>query len=293
MVSTGSMTETPLFFDGSGARLFGLLHAPDTAGPAHAAGLGFVMSHPFGEEKLWSHRIFVSVAKALAARGHAVLRFDYTGAGDSSGTTSETSIETHVADLRSAVVQLLERYPQTKRVGVIGLRLGASIAALLAEAAARDTALECVREGPLVLWEPVIDGEAYFQEILRSNLSTQLAVYGKVLENREVLQARIRAGGVVNVDGYELGKLLFDSGATTSLVPVTAKSHGGPVLIVQVAANAQAKNRDDLASFATMYQKGAFKRVMEQPFWREIKAFYGRAEDLQRTTMAWLEQQYA
>jgi hypothetical protein len=291
MSSNRSMTETPLFFDGDGARLFGLLHSPDGPAPAHAAGLAFVMSHPFGEEKLWSHRVFVSMARALAARGHAVLRFDYMGAGDSSGATSDTSVETHVSDLRSAVRQLLQRHPATRRIGAIGLRLGASIAALAAERAAVDAELALLGEGPLVLWEPVIDGESYFQEILRSNLSTQLAVYGKVVENREVLQAKIRNGGMVNVDGYELGQALFESGATKTLLPQAAKSHLAPALVVQIAASAQAKNRDDLQALAAAYAKGMFARVVEQPFWREIKPFYGRAEDLQQTTLTWLEQQ--
>jgi len=75
------------------------------------------MSHPFAEEKLWSHRVFVSFARALAERGYPVLRFDYMGAGDSSGTTPETSLQTHLDDLRAAVEVLLARQPQLERVG--------------------------------------------------------------------------------------------------------------------------------------------------------------------------------
>lgn len=267
-----------------------MLHAPDRPGGDGACPV-FVMSHPFGEEKLWAHRVYVSIARALSAQGCAVLRFDYTGAGDSGGSTSETSVDSHVADLRAAILTLKERRPGAARVGLIGLRLGASIAALLAERAAVDDELRCVRDGPLVLWEPVLDGESYFQEILRSNLSTQLAVYGKVIENREALQQKIRGGEAVNVDGYELGKRLFESGASPSLVPLTAKRHSGPALVVQIAANDQAKNRDDLEAFAACYERGAFARVSEQPFWREIKPFYGRAEGLQQATLSWLEHQ--
>ena len=89
--------------------------------------------------------------------------------------------------------------PTVQRIGLIGLRLGASFAASLLEAGAESPRL---RSAPLVLWDPILDGDAYFQELLRSNLSTQLAVYGKVVDNREVLTARIRAGGTVNVDGF-------------------------------------------------------------------------------------------
>ena len=45
----------------------------------------FVFCHPLTEEKLWTHRVFVTFARELAAAGHTVLRFDYRGNGDSDG----------------------------------------------------------------------------------------------------------------------------------------------------------------------------------------------------------------
>ena len=84
--------ETPFFFKTESRRLFGVLHLPEAGSPGTRA---IVMSHPFGEEKLWSHRVFVSCARALAARGYTVLRFDYTGAGDSTGDTADTSLDMH------------------------------------------------------------------------------------------------------------------------------------------------------------------------------------------------------
>jgi pimeloyl-ACP methyl ester carboxylesterase len=279
-----SAAERPFFFKRQDARLFGLAHVPRAPST-----LAFVMSHPFVEEKLWSHRVYVSFARALAARGHLVLRFDYLGAGDSSGMTADTSLETHLADLAAAVAEARRLAPQVTRVGLVGLRLGATFAALLAERAAADASLECVRDAPLVLWDPICDGESYFQELLRSNLSTQLAVYGKVQETREVLQDRLRAGGTVNVDGYELGKDLFDACARTALLDTAAKTHRGPTLVMQIAANEKAKERDDLRVLASAYPAGVPLRAIEQPFWREIKPFYGRAENLQQATLGWLE----
>jgi pimeloyl-ACP methyl ester carboxylesterase len=281
------VTETPFFFARGAASLFGMLHAPQGA----ARKTAFVMSHPFAEEKLWSHRVFVSCARALAARGHAVLRFDYMGAGDSSGMTPDTSLATHLADLSAALDTLRARHPAAERVGLIGLRLGATIAALLAEEAAAQNRHEYLRDAPLLLWDPILDGESYFQEVLRSNLSTQLAVFGKVQENREILQEKIRQGGSVNVDGYEIGKPLFESCAVHELLSQAAKRHTGPVLVLQIAAGDQAKGRDDLRGLARAYTNGSFVRTNEQPFWREIKPFYGRAENLQQTSLSWMEQQ--
>ena len=280
------MAETPFFFAREDARLFGVLHSPE--GPAKP--LAFVTSHPFGEEKLWSHRVFVSFARALAQRGHAVLRFDYSGAGDSSGVTAETSLASHRADLQAAIDTLEQRIPTVQRIGLIGLRLGASLAALLAEAAAESHASPRLRGAPLVLWDPILDGDAYFQELLRSNLSTQLAVYGKVVDNREVLTARIRAGGSVNVDGYEIGRDLLDSCGVSTLLTTEAKRHDGPALVVQIAATQAQKERTDLKALAASYSQSALLRAAEQPFWREIKPFYGRAAQLQETTLRWLDQ---
>jgi pimeloyl-ACP methyl ester carboxylesterase len=282
--STSSATERPFFFDRTGARLFGLRHTPPAPGE-----IGFVMSHPFAEEKLWGHRVYVSFARQLAARGFPVLRFDYMGAGDSTGKTADTSLDTHLADLAAAVVEMRRAHPNVRHVGIVGLRFGASLAALLAERAVDDPALAAVRDAPLILWDPVLDGDGYFQELLRSNLSTQLAVYGKVIETREALMERVRQGGIVNVDGYELGKALFDSCARPALMDTAPKKHRGRVLVMQIAANDKVKERDDLRALAGAYGAGAYARAFEQPFWREIKPFYGRAENLQQETLAWLE----
>ncbi len=278
------MTETPFFFDRGAARLFGVLHAA----PATASPIAFLTSHPFAEEKLWSHRVLLSLARQLAARGHIVMRFDYMGAGDSSGATPETSLDTHLADLTAAFEYLVNKHPEVQRVGLIGLRLGATLAALFAERGGdRHRQLQ---GAPLVLWEPILDGANYFQELLRSNLSTQLAVYGKVQENRDTLQTRILEGGKVNVDGYEIGRELFESCARPDLLTTAAKTHAGPTLVMQIAPGAAAKPRDDLAALAQSYPAGTVARAAEQPFWREIKPFYGRANHLQQATLQWLEQ---
>jgi exosortase A-associated hydrolase 2 len=277
--------ELPFFFARGAARLFGLLHEPMGA----ARRTGFVLSHPFAEEKLWSHRVHVSLARALAQRGHVVLRFDYFGAGDSDGRTGDTSVDTHLADLTSATESLAARHPHLERIGLIGLRLGATFAAQVAERAADGTGPAIVRDAPLVLWDPVLDGEAYLQEVLRANLSAQLATHGKVIETREVMSQRILAGGIVNVDGYEIGRPLFESLSVPGLLPVTPKQHAGPVLVTPIAPPGKPpKPQPALEALAASYARGTLQAVEEHQFWREIKQFYGRAERLQAATLDWL-----
>lgn len=279
------MSETPFFFPRGEVRLFGVLHHP--AGTTSRS--GFVLSHPFAEEKLWSHRVFVSLARALAARGHAVLRFDYTGAGDSGGTTLDTSVETHLEDLAAAIRALEERETALDTIGLVGLRLGATFAALAMERAADGSLPASLRAGPLVLWEPVVDGAAYIQDVMRSNLSAQLASFGKVIETREALQQRILGGGSVNIDGYELGRDLFQSCHRSDLLPPGPKTHSGPTLITPIAPARKQKARADLDALAASYPQSHVLAADEEPFWREIKQFYGRAERLQTLTLDWLE----
>ncbi len=280
------VSETPFFFARDGIALFGVEHLP----PGDTASTAYLLSHAFGEEKLWSHRVCLSLARELTARGHAVLRFDYTGAGDSGGVTSDSNLDTCLADLAAAAATLRKRNPAITRVGLIGLRLGASIAALLAERAAEDDSLAALRGAPLVLWDPVIDGAAYLQELLRTNLSTQLAVYGKVTENRESMQARLQTGDTVNVDGYEISQSFFESFSKTALLPPGARRHAGPACVIQISATESQKERADLVALAATYPRGSSRRVTEQPFWREIKPFYGRAPNLQNATLDWLRE---
>lgn len=283
------MTEVPFYFARGGERLFGVLHEPN----APRVRTGFVLSHPFAEEKLWSHRVMVSLARALALRGHPVLRFDYMGAGDSSGTTDQTTLDTHLADLRAAISTLEQRMPGVERIGLVGLRLGAAFAARLAESAVErvnnGSALARVRGAPLIMWDPVLDGAGYLQEVLRTNLSAQLATYGKVVETREVMVQRIRAGGSVNVDGYEIARALYESLSSPGLVGTDRKRHDGPVLVLPILPPGKpAKPQPALGELVATYARGTLLPVEEHQFWREIKQFYGEAPKLQAATLDWL-----
>ena len=139
------MTETPFYFPNGQRSLFGIFHAPGTS----IAQSAFVFCHPFGEEKLWTHRVFVSFARQLAADGHPVLRFDYTGNGDSDGSFSETSVRTAIADVDAAVSHMRTVRGVTQ-INLLGLRFGATVAALAAE--------ELSAIDRLVLWAPIVDG---------------------------------------------------------------------------------------------------------------------------------------
>jgi uncharacterized protein len=182
-----TVVEEPFFFAGTGGELFAVLHRP-AAAPIG----GFAFCHPFGEEKLWTHRVFVTFARELTRRGYAVLRFDCRGNGDSAGEFKDASIDTALEDIGSAIAELRARSGVDK-VSLLGLRLGATLAAVTAE---RRPDIDT-----LVLWAPIADGARYAQELLRINMTTQLAVFREIREDRAALVEGMRQGRTANVDG--------------------------------------------------------------------------------------------
>lgn len=265
------MTETPMFF-GDDSALFGVYHQPD-----QPSATPFVFCHPFAEEKLWAHRVFVSYARALAEAGHPVLRFDHRGNGDSAGEFSASSLASARADVRAAITEV-RHLTGAPAVDLLGLRLGATIASLVA-----DESQDVER---LVLWAPIVDGAAYMQEILRVNVTTQMAVYKEIRQDRENLVAAMREGQTVNVDGYELAYPLYSEISQVRLGAQPARHHG-PTLIVRIDRQLQ-RPAVDLEKLASAYPQGTLTAVVEEPFWKEIQRSYQTAPKLFDATAAWL-----
>lgn len=100
-----------------GERLAGLLETPPTGTNTLAYAL-FAHCFTCGKDIAAASRI----SRALAARGIAVLRFDFTGLGNSDGDFANTSFSSNVADLLAAA-EMLERDFAAPRL-LIGHSLG-------------------------------------------------------------------------------------------------------------------------------------------------------------------------
>jgi uncharacterized protein len=96
---------------------------------------------------------FRKLAAMLVREGFHVLRFDYFGTGDSAGGRREGSVLEWRQNIAEAATDL-EECSGVTRVSFVGLRLGATLAAM----AAVDTA-------NLVLWRPVVNGGTYLGEL--------------------------------------------------------------------------------------------------------------------------------
>ena len=120
-----------------------------------------LLCNAFGHEEIRAHRIFRVLAERLANSGAPVLRFDYWATGDSSGDESEARLGAWQDDIISAHQELRDT-SGASRVVWIGLRLGATLAAL---AAAREPA----GLAGLVLWDPVIEGRGYLTQLAQTH----------------------------------------------------------------------------------------------------------------------------
>ena len=107
------------FLGGSGHILDGRLEMPDTPIKAYA-----ICSHCFtcSKDTLTTYRI----SKAMAKKGYATLRFDFTGLGNSQGMFSKTTFSSDVADVLSAIEYLRDHHQMPALL--IGHSLGGTAA---------------------------------------------------------------------------------------------------------------------------------------------------------------------
>lgn len=153
---------TPFYFGSGGRRLFGIYEpAASGSGSARAA----VLCYPWGSEYVHAHRAMRQLGTKLAPAGFHTLRFDYFGTGDSAGEITEASLSGWEADIELAIDEA-KNMTRATRVTLIGLRLGATLAATVA--AKRPSEVNA-----LVLWDPVVSGAEYLKELMSPSRPAQ------------------------------------------------------------------------------------------------------------------------
>ena len=110
------MPSKRVFFENAnGIRLAGIVDFPVDRPTAFA-----LFSHCFTCTK--DLKAIVKISRGLAREGIAVLRFDFTGLGDSQGDFSLTNFETNLADIQAAVHWLAREHEPPKLL--VGHSLG-------------------------------------------------------------------------------------------------------------------------------------------------------------------------
>jgi pimeloyl-ACP methyl ester carboxylesterase len=111
-----------------------------------------------GHEYIASHRAYRQLAVRLADIGFPVLRFDFYGCGDSRGNCKQGQIRQWLTDVEVAIAELRRRC-RLEKICLGGLRLGASLSMV--------SAAERLDIDGIVLWDPVVSGEHYVEELAR------------------------------------------------------------------------------------------------------------------------------
>jgi exosortase A-associated hydrolase 2 len=285
--------ERMFFFQGSrNRRLLGFLHLPapakiPAASESGPVPVGIVYCHPFGEEKMASHAITVKTARRLCEDGAAVLRFDFSGCGDSEGELDETTLDDWNIDLACAI-ELLKREAGVERVGLWGLRLGAS---LVLEYAAKASAQVTSTIPFLVLWQPVPDPELFIKQFLRQKMSTEIAAKREVVSagnapaegsapgtvaaavpaSLKGLVQTLENGEGVEVIGYPVSAALFKSFAARAKPPLPSPG-GYPVLVATASLSAEPAPgpRKIAEGLAQLGHDVRSEHVQEETFWDRL-----------------------
>ncbi|MBI3921839.1 MAG: alpha/beta hydrolase [Armatimonadetes bacterium] len=281
--------EQPLFLESGGSRLFALLHNPTPQPPESSSQppkAAFVFCPPFAEEEKSSHRTFVDLARRLCDAGCAVLLIQYRGCGDSEGEFDDFLCADWREDIRAGLNFLREstRAP----LGLLGLRVGATLAAEVAE--------EAPEVSRLVLWEPILSGKQYMSLNLRRKLLR------KMLTDKEgSLAAKADETSAVNVvsvapeeresgidfEGYWITDQLQSEVASIDLLAEIQRFKGG-VLITQISS--QSTPGKAVQSLEGRYRQAGAQvethAVVEQPIWNLMDLF--TAESLVQHTLEWI-----
>lgn len=213
--------EVARFFGPGENRLFGVTYTP--LGSAHA---GVLICGSLLATRVKSYRTEVGLARALAARGVVVQRFDYRGFGHSQGDRLDATFESMTEDALAARALLGETYDGPS-LGFAGIRWGA----LTAAAAAASTPA-----APLALLGPIDAPADYFREALmaqamRGLLGSAEGAGQGMGESIRAVMTDLRAGRSADILGFTVGGKLYLSSNGRSLQTELGAS-ARPVLLV-------------------------------------------------------------
>jgi alpha/beta superfamily hydrolase len=169
----------------------GWLHATLNLPTQPQARAAVLVCPPLVEERKASQRAMVDGARHLAETAACVvLRIDYRGCGDSSGTFETTGVDDWRADIETAAAWLRQTFSALPQIR-LGIRAGALLAG---SSGAGDTAA-------LIFWEPVA-GDAFIRQLLQRRMVNDMIAYGRARTSRTAIEETLRSGGRVDLDGY-------------------------------------------------------------------------------------------
>ena len=200
----------PFYFGTSQRRLFGIYE------PAVFGSVGkraAVLCHPWGSEYLHAYRSMRQLAIKLSVAGFHTLRFDFFGTGDSAGDMMDADLKGWETDVELAMEELKDIVGATQ-VALIGLRVGAALAAKVAASRSREV-------NALVLWDPVVSGQEYLQSLGAAHRPNAYRLDSESAKSELTLEIRggpLTANMVRDFEAIDLGTLISAPPVRTLIV---------------------------------------------------------------------------
>jgi pimeloyl-ACP methyl ester carboxylesterase len=140
----------PFYISNNGEQLFTIYHPAAGTGNSDIA---VICCYPFAQEYIRAHKAYLKLAMKLAQSCH-VMRFDFTGCGDSYGDLEDVTLVKWIDNIHT-VISEIKSSMDIKQIYLFGVRLGGTLAMLY-------NALYEV-DG-LILISPVVNGAPYLTE---------------------------------------------------------------------------------------------------------------------------------
>ena len=239
------------------------LVTPAAGGVARCA---LLLCPPLVEERKAAQRAMVESSRWLATQVPCVvLRIDYRGCGDSSGDFADYTVGDWLADIEAAAVWLGERFPDLPQV-FFGIRAGALLA--LQPSATPAAAY--------LLWEPVT-GADFIRQLLQRRMVNDMVAYGRAQVSRKEIEATLRGGGSVDLDGYT-----FTGSHYAQLEASTFPQVALPMLALATGTDTRT-----VEALQKQSPSATIRTIRLAPFWNSVG--HVATTELAATSAGWLQ----
>lgn len=237
---------------------------------------GLIFCNPFAEEKKCAHRVMVEAARTFCHADIGSVRFDYRGTGDSPGSFAEATPDAWVEDIVAAANHLRECM-RVRTVGLLGLRLGASLA------------LQAAQDGAgadfLILWEPILSGKQYLTQNLRRSQIKAMLTDEEKFDAGQVRAARQEER--FDFDGYLISGEMRRQIEAIDLLETT-QPFNGPSVVVNIGTR---EHPAEPYVALSEILGGRVTAVRQEPFWNRIGLI--EPGPVVEVTEIWLAEQQA
>ncbi len=239
----------PLYFDELEREKFGIYHSPNSAAMNEKAVL---ICYPLMQEHIRTYKACQELAEQLSDAGFHVLRFDYTGTGDSRGDLIDCNIDIWLNDIKAAAKELRD-LSGIDSISVLGIRMGATLAAT--------SGLGKINQ--LLMWDPIIDGKRY--------LSGLKSIHRQMMDNRDHFPKERRdivTEGMQELVGFCMTNCLY------SQIGNIGTSFDSASLDTKISViSSHSNDTESLMQFSSSRQSVQLLQIDEPAGWNELEQF--------------------